>query len=297
MKRKILVFGIISGLIFLFISFCAATSGQQTNSVDLNSSLVEEYKKVGIDIKKELKKRNLYQEDGQYFIKFREPELKKDVISDLKEYYDTDVKKVSLKDALKMDALLSENKHYKTIDDLKFFLNFKSLYLDNNQIDDYRGLKYLKKLNSLHLKNNNLKDIQFLKFVTSELEYLRLSNNQIKDVAPINHLVNLKSLSLSNNQIQDLTCLSTMKKLRSLRLENNHLKTLKGLKAEYVSLYVEGNPLTVEGLEEIKNLKIYTLVIDREVFDGIVFANYPEFLWDIENLEFIEEDEDESKNR
>lgn len=293
MKRKKIILGVILTLIFVFNNFCIATSGQPIDSVEKKSTLNKKYKKVGIDLKEEVQKGNLYYKEGHYFINFKEPELKKDVISDLKEYYDTSVTEVSLKDALKMDALLSQNNHYKTLDDLKFFLNFESLYLDNNLIDDYSALKYLKKLNNLHLGNNNLTNIEFLKYVTSKLEYLTLSNNQIKNLAPINHLTNLKSLSLYNNRIEDLTPLSNMKELSHLRLSNNNLKTLKGLKIEYLSLYVGENSLTIEGLEEIKNLKIYSLEIDRKVFDGIVFAKYPEFLWDIENLEFVEENADE----
>lgn len=78
---------------------------------------------------------------------------------------------------------------------------------------------------------------------------------------------------------------------------DNYLKSLKGIESlsNLSFLYLDGNPLTIEGLNPIEKLDLYELTIDRKVFDGIVFANYPEYLWNIENLEFVEEGKDDGK--
>ncbi|WP_018248950.1 leucine-rich repeat domain-containing protein [Orenia marismortui] len=294
MKIKLLILASLLSLIFLFNNVCVATSGQPIDSVDQNSNVVEKYKKVGINLKGELQKGNLYQKDGQYFIKFKESSLKKWVLKRLKDTNNLDIKEVSLQNALLLDAISVPNSNIRNLDNFKMFLNVTYINLEGNKnIKDYSNLKYLKELNNLNLQNNNLESIDFLKHITNKIEYLTLSNNRIKNLAPINHLINLRKLSLRNNQIVNLNPLSNMNELIHLYLTNNRLKNLKGLNAKHLFLYVGGNPLTIEGLEFIKNLELTELNIDRKVFDGIVFAKYPEYLWDIEYLNFIEEDKDE----
>lgn len=78
----------------------------------------------------------------------------------------------------------------------------------------------------------------------TQIEYLDLAHNQVKDLTPLKNLVNIRYLNLAHNQIEDLSPLASLTKLSGevpeteehkefqygvLNLDNNRLKSLKGL--------------------------------------------------------------------
>jgi internalin A len=57
----------------------------------------------------------------------------------------------------------------------------------------------------------------------TNLEFLNLSYNNIKDVTPIASLINLKGLYLHNNKIMYFSQLASLTKLKWLNLESNKI--------------------------------------------------------------------------
>ncbi|CAL6082046.1 Conserved_hypothetical protein [Hexamita inflata] len=62
-----------------------------------------------------------------------------------------------------------------------------------------------------------------------ELKFLNAFNNQITDVTPLIHLINITELILCDNKICDVKPLSSLKNLVSLDLEKNKIHTVDAL--------------------------------------------------------------------
>jgi hypothetical protein len=253
------------------------------------------YKKAGIDLKEEVEKGNLYQRNDIYFINFNNIELEKLVIEEVKEELGRSIEKVDLNTALSSQWLIIENTSINDLNRLKFFINLFSLSFRNIDIgiEEWNDLNYFRRINIFDIIDGGLKDISFLKNLNPSVQYLSLHNNQIKDLSPIGHFNNLRNLGLSHNIINDLTPLKKLGKHRmsNLFLSYNKLENLKGIENLAIHrLNVDHNPLTFEGIKPIKKLHLYSLKIDRNVFDGVVFAKYPDYIKNINKVEFVEED-------
>jgi hypothetical protein len=237
----------------------------------------EIYKKVGIDLKEEVKLGRLFVKDGKYYINFREKKIEKEIIRRQERLYGFNLKSISLEDAYKIDGLNLEGFGLKEPHGLQYLINVNTINLSQNkEIKDYRFLSNFTKIKSIFLNENNIVNISFL--------------------ANIN--INLTDISLKNNSIIDISILDRFKHLRILLLSNNQITSLKGLanleKIEY--LYVNGNPITLDGLKYISELcygkMLIELHIDRKVFKeyGTKFALYPEFLQWVDRIYFVEDD-------
>jgi len=63
----------------------------------------------------------------------------------------------------------------------------------------------------------------------TELQVLKLSNNQIDEIVGLDNLTKLRKLDLSNNKITEIDGLKNLINLKELNLENNKFIDIKGL--------------------------------------------------------------------
>ena len=97
-------------------------------------------------------------------------------------------------------------------------------YFSKN-LTSLEGIEVLTGLNYINITNTNIKDLTPLKQLT-KLEYLYLSGNKITDISPLADLSNLKRLKLSRNQINDLTPIKGLKNLNKLIISFNQIADL-----------------------------------------------------------------------
>jgi hypothetical protein len=109
----------------------------------------------------------------------------------------------------------------------KYGSSFQKINLSANGLSNVENIgKLSSSLNCLNLSNNNLQDIRPLSVLTT-LEVLNLSQNCIADVSPLSALTQLKWLNLSGNNIDAAkldsltTCLKKLTKLEVLLLDGN----------------------------------------------------------------------------
>ena len=236
----------------------------------------EIYRKVGIDLKEEVKLGRLSVRDGKYYINFREKKIEKEVIEELKKCGVNTIM-VSIREALIIDGFNLEGFGLKDPSDLRYFINSVSLDLSRNQgIKDYSFLACLYRLRTLILDNNNITELSILSDIKSDISFISLRNNIITNISFLARLTHLHMLFLSNNQI------TTLKGLENLR--------------ELEELFINGNPVTLDGLRYIEQLcyseVLWVLRIDRKIFGeyGKHFALYPEYFQWIDFIFFHEED-------
>lgn len=93
---------------------------------------------------------------------------------------------------------------------------------------------------TLMIPFHEIKDVSPLQHLIN-LNYLEIYNNQIQDIGPLKHLTNLTWLTLSNNQIQDISPLQHLTKLEIVDLRQNPIQDLTPLKSSknLHSLYLD----------------------------------------------------------
>ncbi len=91
-----------------------------------------------------------------------------------------------------------------------------------------------------------------------KVKALSITNNSIKDIAPIVRLKDLVNLNLSYNDIEDISQLVLHKKIKELYLHNNKIKDISVL-AEFYDLerlVISGNPISdISPLSKLENLE------------------------------------------
>lgn len=166
------------------------------------------------------------------------------------------------------------------LDDLQHLLFLKSLKIDNGpagqlyniaeltnledvvitntniQSEEIPHLGKLESLKRLTLQNCGLSTIAGLEYAT-DLVYLNLNDNSLRNILPLSGLPNLQELNLSNNALNDLLALSGLKTLSILDVSKNELaslipiSTVSGLE----KLNVSNNMLTdLTGIAQLTNL-------------------------------------------
>ncbi len=102
------------------------------------------------------------------------------------------------------------------------------------------------------------------------LEDLNLSNNQISDIVPLQHLVNLKSLNLALNEIKDINALEQLVNLENLELFYNQINQIDviGNFAKLEILALEGNQIfDISVLSQLNKLR--TLLLNNNKIGSI----------------------------
>ena len=110
---------------------------------------------------------------------------------------------------------------------LSSLVNLTSLQIRNTSVSDeeLQIIGSLPKLNRLTISNCGLTTVAGLE-TSTELEYLDLSQNTIRNLSPLESMANLQEVYLQNNAVNDLSSLSNLKSLKKLDVSYNLLTTL-----------------------------------------------------------------------
>jgi hypothetical protein len=237
----------------------------------------EIYKKVGIDLKEEVKLGRLSVKDGKYYINFREKKIEKEVIRRQKRHYGFNLSRVSLEDACKVDGLNLSGQNIIEPVGLEYLINIQMINLSRNKrINNYLFLNRLTRLGFLDLDSNNISSPLLLSDLNKDITVISLQDNNISDISFLTKFTHLRLLFLSNNQITSLKGFENLNELEEL--------------------FIDGNPITLDGLRYIEQLcfseVLWKLHIDRKAFGeyGKHFALYPEYLQWIDRIYFYEDD-------
>ena len=103
-----------------------------------------------------------------------------------------------------------------------------------------------------------MKSLKGIEYATN-LEKLKVNENEISDLTPLKDLKNLKYLELQRNRIVDLSPLSNLKKLEFLKLYNNIIENVEPLK----------DLTNLTGLDLHNNVKVRKESGKRINYDGI----------------------------
>ncbi|MFX1294434.1 MAG: hypothetical protein ACFFD2_06215 [Promethearchaeota archaeon] len=158
---------------------------------------------------------------------------------------------------------ISPNNHSRLFYEHKWFFNLV-LKMPNQYLKklkaisfgDYRGVGILKRY--------NIQEIPEFIFNCSNLEFLELTNNELKSIPnSISNLNKLRQLDLSVNKLENLpNSIGSLKKLKKLDLHYNYLTEL---------------PLSLENLQLLKRLRL----------SANKLVDLPETLWNLKNLEVL----------
>ena len=155
---------------------------------------------------------------------------------------------IKISDALKIEHLYLPYQNIKSLQDLQYFTNLRTLSLQGNQIQDPSLIGKFKNLQDLNLSDTGITDFSFLQDL-KQLQGLSLDNNGISDISSIAISDSLYYLSVSNNQITDIHSLV------------NKLDNHKGTNNLHVNL--SGNYLTLSS--ESQNAKDIQALLDKGI--------------------------------
>ena len=101
-------------------------------------------------------------------------------------------------------------------------LQLGGLDAKGRQITDLTGLEHATNLTWLDLGDNDIRDLQPIAELT-QLDALYIWGNPISDISPLKHLISLRRLVLVSCEISDITPLTTLTQLEVLSLNWNRL--------------------------------------------------------------------------
>lgn len=107
-------------------------------------------------------------------------------------------------------------------------LTITKLVGEDSNISDLTGIEHCTNLDTLKLMNNQITDISALSVLT-KLLYLDLDNNQITNLSTLGSLTNLTKLWLGDNQIVDISTLSSLTMLQTLHVDFNKITNISAL--------------------------------------------------------------------
>lgn len=141
--------------------------------------------------------------------------------------------------------------------------NLEELTVTNTRLTDadMEAIGSLKKLTTLTLSGCSLSSIAVLDGHT-QMEYLDLSSNTLRNLTPLVGMTNLKTLLLGSNALTDLSALQGLSKLETLDVSYNSLSTLSPLYdiTELKVLNAAHNQIfSLQGMEALVNLTVLGL--------------------------------------
>ncbi len=145
---------------------------------------------------------------------------------------------------------------------LEYAVNLESLALGWCSVSDLTPIANLTKLKVLNIRDDSsLKDISPLEKLVN-IEDLSLTGNNINNIDALKNMLNLKKLSLTSNAITNIDVVSNFSKLEELALGWNGVTNIKPIKnLKNLSVFsINNNGLSdISVLSELKNLKSLNL--------------------------------------
>ena len=138
----------------------------------------------------------------------------------------------------------------------------------------------IQSLRQLVAKSRDIEVLTGLEAAT-QLEYLVLSGNRIKDIEPLANLIKLEHLALGENRISNIDALANLTNLTELHLSSNHiidvspLSGLTQLKRLYLSVNRIVNVRPLSGLTSLRDLEIVANnIVDHTPLDNLSLVHY-----------------------
>ncbi|QLY40800.1 hypothetical protein HF295_08010 [Hujiaoplasma nucleasis] len=177
---------------------------------------------------------------------------------------------IDARDARSITTLDLLGRNISNLNGLEYFTNLEVLILEDNFVSDLRPLRDLKKLESLNLRNNeitNLNDIYFQEIIDLPLTSLSLRHNVVRDefdnqtrISDISLLANfsdLEYLDLQDNHIKNIEALKNLSKLTYLNISQNDLEDKSVLDLENL-IHLQSLNLRQTGVTNLDVLANFT---------------------------------------
>tara|TARA_B100000768_G_scaffold181869_1_gene207008 strand:- start:1915 stop:4545 length:2631 start_codon:yes stop_codon:yes gene_type:complete len=199
--------------------------------------------------------------------------------SNTSRYADDPDEKIELKKMQRLDFLsnltsletvkidggwLSNSSPFFSIKGLSFLKNLKFFYSYGLGIDNVNDLNTLKNLNYVKLSENNLTDISGLTSSTN-LEFLDVSNSgKLADISPLSKLKNIKLIDLSSTSVKSLKGIKNCVNLHGIDVQSSPIKNFDGLiNAKNIYSINAGRCKDLVNIEGIKNsLKLKEIMLN-----------------------------------
>ena len=127
------------------------------------------------------------------------------------------------------------------------------IFAENKGINDLTGLEFATNLEWLKIEENQISDLSPLAGLT-KLDLLDISGNEVSDLSPLTGLKNLRHVKISHNNISDLSPLAGLPNLNRFDSWGNPLSDLSPLVGLEI-IDICGGQLDISTLEGAKNLK------------------------------------------
>ncbi len=127
------------------------------------------------------------------------------------------------------------------------------------KITDLSGLEHCINLSRLSLVNQNVTNLEPLRNLT-QLEYIDLRNNGngenvIKDISPLENLVNLRHLNLNQSKIENSAYLSGMHKMEHLELMGTKISNIDFAANMPLLYYADLSLNNIQDIQPLENCK------------------------------------------
>ena len=135
--------------------------------------------------------------------------------------------------------------------------------------EDFAVIGMLPKLEELTLSGCGLSTTAGLENAT-ELVYLDLSNNTIRNISSLSSLRNLKEVYLQNNALSDLSSLSSIKTITRLNVSGNALTTITPICNITSLVWLDASNNQLNTLEQVGNLtKLQELYLSKNLLTNL----------------------------
>jgi Leucine-rich repeat (LRR) protein len=116
------------------------------------------------------------------------------------------------------------------------------------------------RLRKLELNDNKIENISDFKGVSSQLKFLSLANNRIRDLTAFANMQHLEELYVSGNKLTSFSELENMPSLKVLHIRGNRIKEIEDIFSapclEYVNLRDNAKMEKTAGLERLAGFEV-----------------------------------------
>ena len=180
---------------------------------------------------------------------------------------------------LPIDSLDLACNQIEVINNIEWNDNLRYLILSYNHISDISSMKFTSSLEALELAGNNITDLSvFSNAQLNRLKGINLEKNDIKNIFPLENLINLRELLIGRNQIEDFSALENLQNLDSVNAESQYylygenINTIPNVVTEAME---ENSIIAAKDIAydncELKNGKIN--IIDSNQIATIIFTS------------------------
>lgn len=149
------------------------------------------------------------------------------------------------------------------------FINLEQLDLSNTRPASLKGIENLSMLKELGLNNMELTQEDYKKIQhLSSLDYLKLANSNIMNLAPVGKLKKLTRLDIRSTHITDITPLAGCESLKTLNMEGAPLSSLLPLLVltNIEKIYCDNTRISKKLAYDFMNKKPGTLVVHNSSY-------------------------------